>query len=1195
MANLISEYLVSLGIKDEFSGKLNSTLGNASTKIKHFAKGFSAAGGAVAGILVAANTAVGKFATGLVKADDELTEYAKSIGKSKEEAFAMKSALDAMGKTMEEIEGNETLTRTFQKLKEDAASIKPPDLSEGLNQVREIQGEFARLKQAGTYATQWIGHYLFKHLQQPLQKIREIFSGLNDVIIRNIPKWSEKIGIAMAAIVKVGMTVVRSAMEIFNAIKKVFDMVPKEIKILTAALAGFAMFIRAGPIGMLIAVFVILLLLLEDFFVFLDGGESLLGPFWQKLIDIWNIFKDTDVLDKLRESFQKALDLMARKIVEAIEYIKELYGMFRDSGSLQKFGELLKSIGSLLSELIKPIINVGKEIAKSFGGMDGSGSGKNILEWFIQTGLPTFIDLLTNVTQKVTSVVAKLNELGISEKIVKGLIAAFLGFKGLKILKGTTTLLNGFAKSITALSTKVASSSAVFKGLGVTFKSFAASLNIIGAIKGVGIAIGGLGKSVLVAVKSFGIFGKILAINPFFLWIAGIAALVLAFRTLFKNQEKTQEFINNISNFIARFIETAKGIASKIAEVLPDVIKAISEIISSIADTIVEALPELIETGAEILSSIANGITTAIPLVLDVLLSLLDSVVSLISEHLPNIIQMGMSILTSLVKGIISGLSKLIEIALKLIQMLAKAIADNLPTLISIGLDIITALINGIVEFLPKLINIAIKLIKSIGEALLKSLPMIIETGKQVITSLIEGIKALIPVLISTAIQVVTSLIGAILKSLPVVLSAGAKILSTVMKAIMTAIVNVIKAIFAPIANWFRGVWDNIKSTFSESDSFFGQVFALAMRAIEANFGNAVAYFKMIWENIKLIFSTVKAVLSGNFEGAYEAIMQIWDNITKFFARVIENIKSVFAPITDWFKDKTKDIIASFADIPNQMKDKFLGAVDEIKVVFTPIVSWFKNTVKNIIGAFTSMPGELRDKFLETVENIKAVFISIVEWFSSQSENIVDKFANIPNQLRDKFLDAVEKIKSAFAPIVDWFSNQVGKIKDMFGGIGDAVSGAKNWVGEKISAVTSKLPGYADGGIVTQHQVAEIAEGNKPEVIIPLTKPSRAKDLLNSASNFLGLNDSGDLSQKVDVLAQMVGKSSGMLQQLDAGLNQDSSYLNATNNSNVVNHYNIEMPSQYTINDSSGRPEATANAVDRTCQMRLRNLQGVLG
>lgn len=47
---------------------------------------------------------------------------------------------------------------------------------------------------------------------------------------------------------------------------------------------------------------------------------------------------------------------------------------------------------------------------------------------------------------------------------------------------------------------------------------------------------------------------------------------------------------------------------------------------------------------------------------------------------------------------------------------------------------------------------------------------------------------------------------------------------------------------------------------------------------------------------------------------------------------------------------------------------------------------------------------------------------------------------------------------------------------------------------------------FAEGGIVTEEVNATVGEGNQPEVIIPLTKPERAKELMSQASNMSSAN-----------------------------------------------------------------------------------------
>lgn len=81
--------------------------------------------------------------------------------------------------------------------------------------------------------------------------------------------------------------------------------------------------------------------------------------------------------------------------------------------------------------------------------------------------------------------------------------------------------------------------------------------------------------------------------------------------------------------------------------------------------------------------------------------------------------------------------------------------------------------------------------------------------------------------------------------------------------------------------------------------------------------------------------------------------------------------------------------------------------------------------------------------------------------------------------------------------------------------------------------------GYANGGIVNQHQIAEIAEGNKPEIIIPLDKAkrSRAMQLLAVAQDKLGVkpksvNNSSDSSGTLETLVSLMIQQNNLLSKL---------------------------------------------------------------
>ncbi|MEG2326660.1 MAG: phage tail protein, partial [Enterococcus sp.] len=114
----------------------------------------------------------------------------------------------------------------------------------------------------------------------------------------------------------------------------------------------------------------------------------------------------------------------------------------------------------------------------------------------------------------------------------------------------------------------------------------------------------------------------------------------------------------------------------------------------------------------------------------------------------------------------------------------------------------------------------------------------------------------------------------------------------------------------------------------------------------------------------------------------------------------------------------------------------------------------------------------------------------------------------------------------------------------------------RNYVNERYGGANGALSfwkrnhWYANGGIVNQHQIAEIAEGNKPEIIIPLdsAKRSRAMQLLGIAMDKLGVRPKTTTSnnsnpsmetlvtlmiQQNNLLAKLLAKDTNVI--LDSG------------------------------------------------------------
>ncbi|MDQ8440870.1 tape measure protein [Enterococcus faecium] len=114
-----------------------------------------------------------------------------------------------------------------------------------------------------------------------------------------------------------------------------------------------------------------------------------------------------------------------------------------------------------------------------------------------------------------------------------------------------------------------------------------------------------------------------------------------------------------------------------------------------------------------------------------------------------------------------------------------------------------------------------------------------------------------------------------------------------------------------------------------------------------------------------------------------------------------------------------------------------------------------------------------------------------------------------------------------------------GNIMSGFDDILAAINYAKKRYGSDMLGVIGRGHGYANGGIVNQHQIAEIAEGNKPEIIIPLDKAkrSRAMQLLAIAQDKLGVkpksvNNSSDSSGTLETLVSLMIQQNNLLSKL---------------------------------------------------------------
>ena len=110
----------------------------------------------------------------------------------------------------------------------------------------------------------------------------------------------------------------------------------------------------------------------------------------------------------------------------------------------------------------------------------------------------------------------------------------------------------------------------------------------------------------------------------------------------------------------------------------------------------------------------------------------------------------------------------------------------------------------------------------------------------------------------------------------------------------------------------------------------------------------------------------------------------------------------------------------------------------------------------------------------------------------------------------------------------------LGGHKNIMNGYDNILAGlnyAKHRYGDSLSFL-GHGHGYANGGLITKHQIAEIGEGNQPEMIIPLSgiKSSRGFELLGKTAVAMAARDGASLSTSNDSeLSSQLAQSNTLL------------------------------------------------------------------
>jgi hypothetical protein len=205
----LKSYLVSLGFDANMTqySKFEKTLNDAKKLVAkstlEMGTDLAKWGAAASGIFIAASGAIVDTIGKIAMADQEYRLFGQRMFLNTQQARSLKIALDALGQPLEAIAFDPELHSRYEQLQKDQKLLAGGlggDFEGTMKQIRDVMFEFTRLEVEFKYFTFSVAKNIFQALGGG--DFVKTLHGLNDWIIKNIPKWSMQFSTYLVPILK---------------------------------------------------------------------------------------------------------------------------------------------------------------------------------------------------------------------------------------------------------------------------------------------------------------------------------------------------------------------------------------------------------------------------------------------------------------------------------------------------------------------------------------------------------------------------------------------------------------------------------------------------------------------------------------------------------------------------------------------------------------------------------------------------------------------------------------------------------------------------------------------------------------------------------------------------------------------------------------------------------------------------------
>lgn len=423
-------------------------------------------------------------------------------------------------------------------------------------------------------------------------------------------------------------------------------------------------------------------------------------------------------------------------------------------------------------------------------------------------------------------------------------------------------------------------------------------------------------------------FNAVMALNPFVLIIAAIAAVIIALVLFFTKTKMGQQIWASFVSWLSDAWNKLKELASVVWEAIVQAFSSAVDKVKSAWNGIVEFFSNLWQGIVDFAVPIWNSFLEAIAPIIDAFKNLWDALKEFFVTLWQAIVDLAVNIwnglvefMTPIIEAIKTAWNTMTEFFSNLWQgivEIATTVWQSIVTFMTPIIETIKMLWNGFSEFMSGLWQSVVNVATTVWNTLVT-----------VITDVWENIK----------IKVQTSI-----TNLGEIVQSGITAIQTIWSNVWNAIVLIAQT-----------VWNNIVTIISAVLNALAEIIRAATEAIKGNWQGALEHLRnaadTIWNAIKSVIESTLSVIRSIIEGILNTIKAIvtavWEAIKSVTSSIWNGIKSVV--------DNTLNAIRSVvSNIMNSIKQVFSNGWNTAKNVTEKGIRGAWNAVKSVASNMLS-------------------------------------------------------------------------------------------------------------------------------------------------------------------------------------------------------------------------------------------------